>query len=156
MSSEFDYTKYIWLIQLRRKSMFFLSLPPSAYVQTADVDYVNRRIILRETDKHEQVTKEQIFVIDDEESFAELLTYSEITKIREFESLDETELALFDRGYRDGWYMEYSYFTKDDPPRTDGRVTGIYKNNPIEKIAGWICRNVPEDEDCWFYVGTMI
>ena len=72
------------------------------------------------------------------------MVYSIIPKIREFEEMSDEELKRIDRGYRDGWRLKYSYFTKDEPARKDGSLRHVYAWNPLEQIVDWIQRNFPD------------
>lgn len=139
-----DYSRYIWQIQFQTKSCFE-TMFPSFSVETTTIDYMDRRCVISRTDKHTQTTVDQIVPIDDDDAFAELLSYSEIAKIREFENMDEEDRQPFDRGYYDGCRLEYTYFTMEDPPITQGTIGRIYENDPIEQIIDWVHRYVSSD-----------
>ena len=144
MEKEFDFEKYIWQIQFRPRFMF-----PENRSFCATVDYLNRRLIFSESNTDSHSTDEVIFSIDDDKRFAELLSYSEISKIRQFEAIPGKELWKQAYAYRDGWRMEYYYFMRGVPPRVDGRLGPICKENPLEEILQWIRRNVPQDNPWW-------
>ena len=113
MEQEFDYDKYIWKIHFR--PWFII---PGEYTYKTTVDFVERLLTIRKTITNTHMVNDQIYDLDDD-SFSELLSFAEISKIREFENKTEEELKKLDRGYRDGWRLQYSYFTKDIPNKTD-------------------------------------
>lgn len=139
MNQDFDYEKYIWQIQFRPWYII-----PGEFTYNTTIDYVGRMVTIRKTITNTHMVNEQIYDFENNESFNELLSYSEIAKIHEFEDLNEEDLKKRDRGYRDGWRLKYSYFTHEDPPRTDGSLGSIYKDSPFEKIIDWIYRNLPD------------
>lgn len=138
---EFSYEKYIWQIQFQPWYIF-----PKEYTYNLTIEYLNRTIAIRRTPSNAQTVKEKIYEIDNDESYEELLSYSEISQIRKYENTPEDELRQFDWGYRDGWRLKFLYFTKDDPPRTDGTLGTIYKGNPLEEILGWVRKNIAESD----------
>ncbi len=117
---------YIWQIQFQWYGMF--SRMP---YENITIDYLNRKVLVRNTDIEQKVTKEITYDIEDAE-FNELLKVSEISKLREFE--EKTEEEKSECGFRDEGYVVYSYFTNDDPHRTDGTLKIIYKDSPFEEI----------------------
>ena len=139
---DFNFEKYIWQIQFYPS---FIGYRDCTYNIT--LDYLNRLLFIRITDNNTQTMKERIYDIDDE-SFEELLSYSEISKIQAFENKSEVELNELETGYRDCWMLKYHYFTHDKLPRADRSLIRIYTGNPIEDIAKWIRRVCP-NETLW-------
>lgn len=124
-AEKFDYEKYIWQIQFRPWYVI-----PEKCTHSAAIDYLNRCLIVRKTMTNTGMVNEKVYDIDSE-IFHELLSYSEISKINAFENQTENDLNDHSRGYRDGWRVKYSYFTKGALPRTDGSF-GIYdRENPL-------------------------
>ena len=140
---EFDFEKYIWQIQFHPRSAF-PNLIVSKVSETVTIDYLNRQVIFKKTFTDTQMTQKEAVNIDGE-SFRELLQFSEIAKLREFEETPEKELHCY--SYRDNWILEYYYFTVEEPHRTDGCLSGIYENSPFEEIVNWIIRHYPEHGD---------
>lgn len=139
MQQIFDHKKYIWQIQ------FCPWYTDSVeYTYNTTIDYIGRTVTVRKTIINTQMVKEQFYDLKDSDAFDELLSYSEIALLRDFEQLSEEDLKKRDRGYRDGWRLKYSYFTHDDPPRIDGSLGTIYEDSPFEKIVEWIRRNLPD------------
>ena len=139
MDQEFDYEKYIWQIQFRPWYKI-----PGEFTYNTTIDYIGRMVTIRKTITNTYMVNDQIYDFEDDECFDELLSYSEIKKLHEFEKLSEKELKNKDRGSRDGWQLKYSYFTHDDPPRVDGVLSTIYDDSPFEKIVEWIRNNLPD------------
>ena len=136
----FDYQKYIWQIQFEPMTI----LSSRKYTYNTTIDYITRTVIQRRTNTLSRKTKEKIRHIS-EKQYKELIEFSSIEKIRDFEHKSKNELHTVGCGYRDGWSLAYSYFTKEDPPRIDGRLSTIYRGNPIEEIAMWISKEFPFD-----------
>lgn len=126
-----NYQQYIWQFQFHPGHFLRKEIP---YFVT--IDYINRKLTINRIDPISSESKSQCFDISDDE-FEGLLQYSEIEKIREFENKSEEELSVLEEGYRDGWYVEYSYYTQDVPPRTDGALHTLHKENPLEKLVNW-------------------
>lgn len=140
MVQQFDYKKYIWQIQFEPMTV----IPSSKYIYHTTIDYINRIVIQSRTNTLSLKTKDKVRKISNRQ-YQELLDYSTIESIKAFNAKSEKELLTLDCGYRDGWYLPYSYFTKEDPSRIDGLLGTIYKGNPIEDIAKWISKEFPLD-----------
>lgn len=141
MKPEFDFDKYIWQIQFQPRKIF-PSKEPSCHTT---IDLLNRVLIVRKTDSITHIVSEQIYEISDAD-YEQLLPHTEIEKIQSFERKSAEELKWSDWGYRDGWWLDYSYFTHEVPPRIDGTLGRIYKENPLEEIVNWILRTFSETE----------
>ena len=139
MEQAYDYEKYIWQIQFRPWYII-----PGEFTYNTTIDYVGRMVTIRKTITNTHMVNEQIYDFEDDDSFDELLFYSEIEKLHGFEELSEAEMKSRDRGYREGWRLKYSYFTHEDPPRVDGSLGAIYDDSPFEKIVEWIRKNLPD------------
>ena len=140
MEQEFDYEKYIWQIQFRP-----WYIVPREHTYKTIIDCVKRTVTVRRTITNTYMVNERIYDFEDDENFEELLSYSEIAKIHEFESLSDDELRGKVCGYRDGWGLKYSYFTHEVPPRIDGFLGWVYWDSPFEKITEWLRRNIPDE-----------
>lgn len=132
MNKAYDYNKYIWQIQFRARHAI-----ESMYRRKYNtiIDPVNRMVILHETDTLFHETNTQYFEITDE-AFAELLPLLSIQLNREFELLPEE--VLIDQGYRDGWSLRYTYFTKENPPKRDGALMDYLQDDPLEEVVNWL------------------
>ena len=139
MEQEFDFEKYIWRIEFRPWYII-----PGELTYNTTIDYVARMVTIRTMTTNTHMVNEQTYNFEDDESFDELLSYSEIKKLHEYEALSEETLKRLDRGYRDGWRLKYSYFTHEVSPRVDGSLGIIYENSPFEKIIKWIRKNLPD------------
>lgn len=141
MEPKFDFDKYIWQIQFQPWNIL-PSIEPSSHLT---IDLLNKVLIVRKTDANTYMVSEQIYEISDAD-YEQLLPHTEIEKIKSFEGKPADELKRSDRGYRDGWWLNYSYFTREVPPRIDGTLGRIYRDNPLEEIVNWILRIFPEEE----------
>ena len=142
-SVEYDYSKYICMLMLTPEGSVPDLTDSKGNSYSVTVDYVNRLVISRKTNINTGRTNTKEYKIDMENS-AYLLEHSEINKIRAFERKSKEELFTLDRGYRDGWYIHYAYFTKEKSPITEGTLGTIYAGNPLEMIIDWIYKFYPQ------------
>lgn len=127
---KYDYKKYIWQIQFIPRHIL------SKSTDSITIDFVNRHVIVRKTDSDTIITKIQTYEIN-EKDFETIIPFIEINAIKSYGEKEADERGTV-VGYRDGWRLEYSYFTQEVPPRGDGILGWIDKDNPIEKIVEWL------------------
>lgn len=133
-----NYDNSIWQIQF---CMYPYLSRECKYNMTLDLE--NKLLVTRKTLRSKRIVYEKIYEIADNELKA-LHNLVDLEKIKSFEAKEFEELKDLELGYRDGWRLEYSYFTNGRPPRIDGILGAIYKDNPMEDIVKWIKDTFPD------------
>jgi len=139
--NSFDPQKHILQIQFKTVSIPFSGRD----LKTITIDFRRQILIIGETDPINKKTHEKNIKID-QKNFLKLLPYAELKIIRDFEAIERDMTTETFVGYRDLYWVEYTYYSMSQPTIIHGTLSWIYEDNPIEKISEWIQEFIPEED----------